>query len=59
MIELLFIIGWTVLFLFVGFFLRKQVLGAKRIYMLLIVDCLYLMGIFAFYPLVLQYSGKL
>ena len=58
MIELLFIIAWTFLILLVGNLLRKQFLGARRIYILLGVNCLYLAGIFGFYPLVLQVSGK-
>jgi len=59
MIELLFIIGWTLFILLIGNLLRKHFLGAKRIYVLLSINCLYLAGIFAFYPLVLQVSGKL
>ena len=59
MIELFFIIGWTCLVFAVGNFLRKRFLGAKRIYMLLCINCLYLVGIFGGYPLVLQLSGKM
>lgn len=59
MIELFFITGWTVIVVLAGNFLRKRFLGAKRIYMLLALNCLYLVGIFGCYPLVLQISGKL
>ena len=59
MIELVFIIGWTGFILLIGNALRNRYLGAKRIYLLIGVNSVYLAGIFFFYPLVLQVTGKM
>lgn len=59
MIELLFLLIWTIIF-FAGYILIRKLIKAHiKIYLLLILHFFYLIGIFYFYPVVLELKNKL
>jgi hypothetical protein len=58
MIDLLFLVCWTVIFLLAGVFVWMRIIANIRVYLLLILHFIFLAGIFYFYPMILEISVK-
>ncbi len=54
MIDIIFLLGWTGLFLLSGFLVWKRVSAQIKVYLILIFNFFYLLGIFYLYPLTIK-----
>jgi|GEM_PF-982995 len=52
MMEPLFLLCWTGLFLAGLFFIRRKIVSRIRLYLLLLLNLIFLAGIFYFYPVI-------
>jgi len=58
MIELVFLVCWTSLFLVTAFFIWKRITEHVKVYLILILHLIFLGGLFYFYPIILSLIGK-
>lgn len=58
MIDLFFLVCWTVIFLLTGVFVWMRIIAHIKVYLLLILHFIFLTGIFYFYPMILEISVK-
>ncbi len=59
MIEFLFLLCWTAVFLFTGFLIWKRVAAHIKVYLILVLNLIFLTGIFYLYPLALKMALNL
>ena len=59
MIELLFLIGWTLFFSAVGIAVWYCVSNHAKVYFIIVLHSLFLTGIFYFYPLLPSVSQQI
>jgi len=59
MMELLFLVCWTGIFLLAGTLLWRRITTHIRVYLMLILHFVFLAGIFYFYPLILGIEANL
>jgi len=57
--DLIFLVSWTVLFSLVAFFIWRRVISRIRLYVMILLNLVFLAGLFYFYPMVLGMSGLL
>ncbi len=55
MMEALFLVTWTVIFLLAGYTCFRLLETHYKVYLLIVLNCLYLSGIFILFPII----GKL
>ena len=58
MIDLFFLVCWTVIFVLAGVFVWMRIIAHIKVYLLLILHFIFLTGIFYFYPMILEISVK-
>ena len=59
MMELLFLVCWTGIFLLSGTLLWIRITTHTKVYLILILHFIFLTGIFYFYPLILRMKVNL
>jgi hypothetical protein len=52
MMEALFLVVWTLFFLFAGYGCMRWLETHLKVYLLIIINCLYLGGIFMLFPMI-------
>jgi len=57
--DLIFLVSWTVLFGLAAFFIWRRVISRIRLYVMILLNLVFLAGLFYFYPMVLEMSGLL
>ncbi len=57
MIELMFVAGWTLLFLFAGWLGPVRWHSRFRVYVLISMSCIYLCGLFILFPVIRRSLG--
>jgi hypothetical protein len=55
MIEALFLISWSVVFLILGYLSLTKIKRHFKVYLLIWLNCLYLCGIFSLFPYIRQW----
>ncbi len=58
MMEFLFLLGWTSIFLLAGVLVWMRIIAHIKVYLLLILHFIFLVGIFYLYPMILEISVK-
>lgn len=58
MMAFIFLVLWTTMFFLSIVYLIKRQRGASRIYVLILVNMVYLSGVFTLYPLLLSPVGR-
>jgi hypothetical protein len=56
--DLLFLVFWTILFMGGIFLIWRYFIHRNRIYLLMLLNLLFLTGLFSLYPVVLRMSGN-
>ena len=57
MMESVFLLVWSILFLAVGLLVWKCVIAHIKVYILLVLHCIFLTGVFLLYPMVMDMGG--
>jgi hypothetical protein len=57
--DLIFLASWTMLFSLAAFFIWRRVVSRIRLYVMILLNMVFLAGLFYFYPMVLGMSGQL
>ncbi|WP_462269966.1 hypothetical protein [Desulfobacter sp.] len=57
--DLIFLVSWTVLFSLAAFLIWRRVISRIRLYVMILLNLVFLAGLFYFYPMVLEMSGLL
>jgi len=57
--DLIFLASWTVLFSLAAFLIWRRVISRIRLYVMILLNLVFLAGLFYFYPMVLEMSGLL
>ena len=52
----LFLLAWTGIFFVIGLSLFRVIRAHIKVYLLIILNCIYLAGIFIIYPIIFQIS---
>lgn len=52
MMEALFLVTWTVIFLLAGYICFRLLETHYKVYLLIVLNCLYLSGIFILFPII-------
>ena len=55
MIDIIFLLGWTGLFFLSGLLVWKRVTAHIKVYLILIFNLFYLLGVFYLYPLIIKF----
>lgn len=58
MMEFLFLLGWTSIFLLAGVLVWKQKTAHIKVYLVLIMHFIFLTGIFYLYPIILEMTAR-
>lgn len=59
MMEFLFLLGWTSIFLLAGFLIWRRITSHIKVYLMLILHFFFLTGIFYLYPMILEITVEL
>ena len=58
MMEFLFLLGWTSIFLLAGVLVWKRNTAHIKLYLMLVLHFIFLAGIFYLYPMILEMTVK-
>jgi len=59
MMDLIFLVCWTALFMGGGFLIWKYLINRVRLYLLMLLNMCFLASLFYLFPIVLSMSGRL